>query len=143
MLKLQQHALRTETTTQGPCMDGLTLATTLAQIAWDKKGEDLVILDLRERHSLIDYFVIVTARNARHGKVIGEDALARIKQLAPGTPRHLETADDWILGDFTDVVLHVFTEEARVFYDLEHLWADAPRVAWSPSEAGPESAESA
>ena len=121
-------------------MDGRTLASTLAQIAWEKKGEDLVILDLRERHSLIDYFVVVTARNPRHGRVIGEEALARIKQLDPTSPRHLETADDWILGDFCDVVLHVFTEEARVFYDLEHLWADAPRVSWTPNESTPESA---
>jgi len=121
-------------------MDGRTLASTLAQIAWEKKGEDIVILDLRERHSLIDYFVVVTARNPRHGRVIGEEALARIKQLAPLSPRHLETVEDWILGDFCDVVLHVFTEEARVFYDLEHLWADAPRVAWTPNESTPESA---
>lgn len=109
------------------------LAESLAQIADKKKAEDIVILDLTGRHSLFDYFVIATVHGERQGQVIGEEAvqLARQQKL----PKHLETAPDWVCGDFGDVVLHVFTPESRRFYDLEHLWADAPRVAWHPAGA--------
>lgn len=107
----------------------LALAEALAQLADRKKAEDIVILDLRGRHSLFDYFVIATAQGERQASVVGEEAMryARQHQLF----RHLEGAADWVCGDFGDVVLHVFSPAARQFYDLEHLWADAPRVAWS------------
>ena len=109
------------------------LAESLAQIADKKKAEDIVILDLQGRHSLFDFFVIATVQGERQGQVIGEEAqkYARQQKLA----RHLESAPDWVCGDFGDVVLHVFTPESRRFYDLEHLWADAPRVAWHPTGA--------
>lgn len=48
-------------------------------------------------------------------------------------PWHLERSSDWICGDFGDVVLHVFTEDARGYYDLDHLWEDAPVVEWTPT----------
>jgi ribosome-associated protein len=107
----------------------LALAEALAQIADRKKAEDVVILDLRGRHSLFDYFVVATARGPRLGEVIGDEAmqLARQQQVK----RHLEASPDWVCGDFGDVVLHVFSPDARRFYDLEHLWADAPRVSWA------------
>jgi ribosome-associated protein len=107
----------------------LALAEALAQLADRKKAEAIVILDLRGRHSLFDYFVIATAQGERQASVVGDEAMryARQHQLF----RHLEAAPDWVCGDFGDVVLHVFSPEARQFYDLEHLWADAPRVAWS------------
>ncbi|MGE0711823.1 MAG: ribosome silencing factor [Planctomycetota bacterium] len=109
----------------------LELAQTLAQLAESKKGQQIRILDVSALHSLIDCFVLVTAYNARHGLVIGEEALAAVKSRGL-QPWHLERAEDWICGDFGDVVLHVFTEEARGYYDLDHLWADAPEVAWAP-----------
>lgn len=104
----------------------LELAQALANIADSKKAEDVLILDLRGRHSLIDFFVIATARGSRLAQVVGETALQYARER--GLSRHLETAPDWICGDFGDVVLHVFTPEARDYYDLDHLWADAPRV---------------
>jgi ribosome-associated protein len=112
--------------------EDLALALELAQLADWKKGEDVVILDLRGRHSEIDYFVIATSQSERHAEVIGNEGLHHMKR-AGISPRHLERAPDWVCGDFGGVVLHVFTEEARKFYDLEQLWADAPRVEWTPS----------
>jgi len=112
----------------------LELAQELAQTAYDKKGDQITILDVSDLHSLIECFVLVTARNSRHAQVIGEDALAEVKSRAQ-QPWHLERSDDWICGDFGDVVLHVFSENARSYYDLDHLWADAPKVEWEPSEA--------
>lgn len=110
------------------------LACALAQVAHDKKGGDIKILDVSGLHSLIECFVLVTALNGRHAQVMGEDALAAVKQGGQ-KPWHLERSDDWICGDFGDVVLHVFTEDARGYYDLDHLWADAPAIDWTPSKA--------
>jgi ribosome-associated protein len=114
------------------------LAEALAQLADRKKAEDIVVLDLRGRHSLFDYFVIATARGPRLAEVIGDEAVSYARQHRL-TRRSLEVGEDWVCGDFGDVVLHVFTPEGRTFYDLEHLWADAPRVAWSeraPAQTG-------
>jgi ribosome-associated protein len=110
------------------------LASMLAEIADRKKAEDIVILDVTGRHSLYDLFVIATAQGTRSAQTIGDDAVhhARSQKI----PRHLEVAPDWVCGDFGDVILHVFTPDARQFYDLEHLWADAPRVAWQRSATG-------
>ncbi len=106
------------------------LAEALAQVADRKKAEDVVILDLRGRHSLFDYFVIATAQGERQAQVVGEEAVQLARQNGI-TRRNLEVAPEWVCGDFGDVVLHVFTPDARRFYDLEHLWADAPRVQWA------------
>ncbi|MBL4848278.1 MAG: ribosome silencing factor [Planctomycetes bacterium] len=110
------------------------LALKLAQVAYEKKGQEIKILDVSDLHSLIECFVLVTALNSRHAQVLGQDALSRVKQVGL-QPWHLERADDWICGDFGDVVLHVFTEDARRYYDLDHLWADAPLIEWSPTKA--------
>lgn len=112
----------------------LALARELAHLADLKKAEAIVVLDISAHHSLIDCFVIATARSAKQGQVLGEDALAHVKSGGL-KPWHLEKASDWICGDFGDVVFHVFTPEAREYYDLEALWADAERVAWEPAPA--------
>lgn len=110
------------------------LAQSLAQVAFDKKAQDIKILDVSDLHSLIECFVLVTAMNGRHAQVLGEDALAHVKQGGM-QPWHLERSEDWICGDFSDVVLHVFTEDTRRYYDLDHLWADAPEIEWTPTQA--------
>ena len=119
-----------------PCMselDALALARKLADVAYDKKAEDIAILDVRGRHSEIDYFVLATTRASRHAVVTGEEALQFVKHHAGGYPYQLVKGEDWVCGDFGAVVLHVFTRDAREFYDIEHLWADAERVDWQPS----------
>lgn len=111
----------------------VALAQDLARLLDSKKAEEVVILDVSARHSLIDCFVIATARSPRHAAVLGEEALALVKgrELQPW---HVEGASDWVCADFGDVVVHVFTDQARGFYALEHLWADAVRVAFAPIE---------
>ena len=105
------------------------LACELAQLADKHKGEDIVILDVSDRHSLIDCFVLVTTRNSKHASVVSEEAYNHVK--AKGLrPWHREVASDWICCDFADVVVHVFTPETRDYYDFESLWADAEQVAW-------------
>jgi len=113
----------------------LRLAQKLAALADEHKGEDITILDVSELHSLIDCFVVITANGSKHASTIGEEAYRYVKAQGE-KPWHREEASDWICCDFSDVVVHVFTPEARRYYDFGSLWADAPRITWSPATTG-------
>jgi ribosome-associated protein len=90
----------------------------------------VVILDMRPVVSYTDYFVICTGRNPRQAKAIFEETYESLKHEDRLLPRHTsgQKAATWILADYLDVVLHVFTPEARDYYRLEDLWADVPSV---------------
>ena len=105
-------------------------AREIAGLAWSKKAEDVVIIDLRERHSVFDFFVIATAPvGGRLAQVLGEEAYTLAKRrFGPSNALHLESSEEWVCADLGDVVLHVFSPQAREFYGLEHLWGDAPRT---------------
>jgi ribosome-associated protein len=106
------------------------LAWWLAELANSKGAEDVVALDMRALVSYTDFLVICTARNERQAGAIVEEARLRIKQeqgLLTGGAEG-EAAAGWIVLDFLDCVLHVFTAEERVRYRLEDLWRDAPRL---------------
>jgi len=103
-------------------------AVLCAEAALDKKGADLAILDVREHTSLADYFVIVSGRSDTQVRAIAEHVeevcrKAGYRPLAVEGLRH----GQWVLLDFGDVVVHVFYAPVRDFYDLERLWAQAPR----------------
>ncbi len=108
----------------------LAQAQRIAAVALDKLAEDVVILDMREMCSFTDYFVIATGRNTRQVKGIHDEILVKLKQeerlIARGIAGEREA--DWIVIDYVDIVVHVFTPEQRSFYRLEDLWADVPRV---------------
>lgn len=115
-------------------IQALEFARDLAQLAHQQQGTDIVILDVVESLGIADYFVIVTARNPRHAQAIAGEVEYEMKHR--GRPR-LHAAgigheNRWVLLDFGDVVVHVFTAETRAFYALEELWGDAPRVAFEP-----------
>jgi ribosome-associated protein len=114
--------------------DTLKLARELATLADKHKGEDILVLDVSGLHSLIDCFVIVTARSSKHASVIGDEAYRLVKNQGVA-PWHKEPASNWICCDFSDVVIHVFTSEAREYYSFASLWADAEQVTWTPSPA--------
>lgn len=102
-------------------------ALAAAQAAVDVKGEDVRVLDMRELVSYTDYLVVCTGRNARLTKRISEEVGFRLK--GDGVlPAGLEGGSDgeWILMDFLDFVVHIFTPEAREFYRLDVLWKQAP-----------------
>jgi ribosome-associated protein len=89
-----------------------------------------VILDMRPVVSYTDYFVICTGRNSRQAKAIFDQVRESLKREDRILARHA-TGDKeatWILADYLDVVLHVFTPEARAYYRLEELWGDVPSV---------------
>lgn len=91
-----------------------------------KKGEDIVIYDLRNLSPITDYFIISTGLSDVHVKTIAEHIM---EQERPQHAEGLEAAS-WVLLDFIDVIVHVFSKETREFYGLERLWGDAPIVEY-------------
>jgi len=107
-----------------------TLARRLAELADDKKAEDIVVLDMRKLVAYTDFLVICTARNERQARAIVDEVRVRVKSdtgVLPGGVDGEGTAG-WIVLDYLDCFLHVFTTEARERYALEDLWRDAPRL---------------
>ena len=96
--------------------------------AQEKKAEDIVLMDMREISGMADYFVVCTGTSDAQIKAIVESIEIRLKGEFTERPWHVEGADhrQWVLMDYVDMVVHVFTPERRAFYDLERLWGDAP-----------------
>ncbi len=107
----------------------------IARYATDKKAQDLVELDLRGVLGYTDYFVICTGNTGRQTKAIHNGILEGVKREHDTLPRRVEgqAKADWILMDYLDVVVHIFTPETRAFYRLEQLWGEAPARAVSES----------
>ena len=89
-----------------------------------------MILDMRPVCTFTDYFVICTGRNPRQTAAIWDEVHGKLKQDERLIPRTVDGTQEgsWILADYLDVVLHVFTPEARTYYRLEELWNDVPEV---------------
>ena len=113
-----------------PQLDTLAQAQLIAAVAQDKLAQDVVILDMRPVTVFTDFFVIATGQNPRQTKGIYDEVYGRLKKDAGLTPRATDGVREatWILADYLDVVLHVFTPEARDYYRLEDLWGDVPAV---------------
>jgi ribosome-associated protein len=105
-------------------------ARRIAELAQEKLAADVVILDMRPVCSYTDYFVICTGQNPRQTKAIYDAVREEIKKADGTIPRTVagEREASWILADYLDVVLHVFTPQAREYYRLEELWGDVPSV---------------
>ncbi|MFL5896860.1 MAG: ribosome silencing factor [Solirubrobacterales bacterium] len=106
------------------------LARRLAATADAKKGEDLVVLDMRKLVAYTDFLAICTARSERQAKAIVDEVRLRVKREAGLLPGGVDGGGDagWTILDYLDCVLHVFTPEARQRYGLEDLWHEAPRL---------------
>ena len=98
--------------------------------ALDKKAIDLDVLSVGELTSIADYFVICSASNERQAAAIADAVVAKLKEELNVKPLLVEgtTPGRWILLDFGDFIIHIFTEDVRRFYGLERLWGDAPNV---------------
>lgn len=103
------------------------LAKRIIKAVWDKKAEDIALLNLKKLSGVTDYFVICSAGSDIHARVLADTVLERLE----GTESvlHVEGYEggSWILIDCVDVVVHVFRPETRSYYALEKLWGDAPR----------------
>ena len=112
--------------TKTPLPKSIELAVRAAE---DKKAEDITVLDLRNAHGFTDYFVICSGTNSRQIRAIADavvDALGADGQKAA----HVEGYDrsEWVLVDYFDFIVHVFSPDARAFYGLERLWGTAERI---------------
>ncbi|MCQ2373303.1 MAG: ribosome silencing factor [Phascolarctobacterium sp.] len=112
-------------------MDTKELAKKMAKFADDKKAKDILLLNMEGLSPVTDYYVICSASNTTQVRTIAdniEDELAKLEIFVD----HKEGYQDshWVLLDYGDVVAHIFLEEERDFYNLEHLWADAPSEAF-------------
>jgi ribosome-associated protein len=97
--------------------------------ALDKKAEDIVLLKIRDVASYADYFLLCTGRSDRQVQAIAQSIETELKKLghrALGIEGM--SHGQWVLIDYGDVIIHVFQESVRKFYDLEGLWIDAPRI---------------
>ena len=107
-----------------------SLARRLAEFADSKKAEDIVVLDMRELVSYTDFLAICTARNERQAKAIVDEVRLQVKHEMGLLPSGMDGIGEagWVVLDYLDCFLHVFTAEARDRYKLEDLWRDAPRL---------------
>jgi ribosome-associated protein len=104
------------------------LAMRIAEIASEKVAQDIRVFDLREIVSYTDYFVICSGGTERQTKEIHDAIYQELKDVYGLLPRRVEglTESRWILMDYLDAVVHIFTPDARSYYRLEQLWGDAP-----------------
>ena len=107
------------------------LAETVAALAADKKAADIVTLDLRGVAGYTDFFVVCSGNTDRQTKAIHDGIHYGLKKDHGLLPRRVEGLAEarWILMDYLDVIVHVFTPDAREYYRLEQLWGEAPRRA--------------
>ncbi|MDK2918045.1 MAG: ribosome-associated protein [Candidatus Petromonas sp.] len=105
------------------------LALKISKVIDDKKGKDIKILDMTGFPTLAEYFVIATGSSSRHTTAIADEIIKKITSKNVSI-RHKEgyNKGKWILLDYLNVVVHLFTEEEREFYDLERIWKGAKYV---------------
>ncbi|HEX8491032.1 MAG TPA: ribosome silencing factor, partial [Chthoniobacterales bacterium] len=132
----RNHYPRTEALPGASEITAENLAKTCANLAANKKAEDIVILDLQGISTFTDFFVICSGTSEPHLKAIAGEVEGRLKDdhgvravSVDGFP-----ASQWIVVDYMQVIVHVFHREKREFYSLEDLWGDAPRLAWEAAE---------
>ncbi len=112
--------------------DARTRACICASVASDNRGRDACVLDLRKLTAMVDYFVIATGTSRRQIHAMA-DEIDRVMnehgEQKIGIEGYRESR--WVLLDYGDVVVHLFDDDTRRYYDLENLWGDAPRVEWN------------
>lgn len=110
-------------------MENIKLVASL-KAATSKKALDIVLLDLRGLSNITDYFLIISGNSDRHVQSIAEAILENMEKEGH-RPLGIEGLSQgrWVLLDYDEVVIHIFYEPVRKYYDLEGLWADAPRLA--------------
>ncbi len=122
-------------TTGSDVTDVGTRSRIAARAAHDKKGEEILVLDVAEIMGIAECFVIASASNTRLVRAIVDEIERQIFEQTGEKPRAVEGLRDasWVLLDFGDLVVHIFLNETREYYGLERLWADAVIVPWADS----------
>ena len=130
----EQPAGHSEFPSREPESAAERFACEAARLLADSRCEDQVVLDVRRLSPVTDYIVIATGTSERQIQSVAQD----VKELGRQEGRttlagQREGGGRWVVMDFVDVVVHLFDEEMRLFYDLESLWADGRRVDWEPA----------
>ena len=112
--------------------DALAVATAAARAADEKQGRDIVVLDVGVILAIADLFVVVDAPNRRLVRTLVDEIEQAVHMATGRSPRRVEGVREqqWVLLDYGDVVVHVFLDEIRHFYEIERLYRDAPMVDW-------------
>jgi ribosome-associated protein len=120
----------------GRAQRSLSVALTAAQVAHDNRGQNIVLLDLREMTAVFDFFLLVTGTSRRQLHAIAEEIDRTLKEKFGEKRMGLEgyAAGTWILQDYGDLVIHLFDDHAREYYALEQLWSEARRIDWQASQ---------
>jgi ribosome-associated protein len=131
----QPAATRPARARSGPAKLPKSVATAVAA-ARDKKASNMVVLDLRKAGGFTDYFVICTANNARQIGAIADSVRDTLKKDLGERPTLSEGVDksEWILLDYFNFVVHIFSRDCRSFYGLERLWGNAERIEFPDEE---------
>jgi len=113
--------------------DALAVATAAARAADEKQGRNIVVLAVGKVLAIADLFVVVDAPNRRLVRTLVDEIEQAIRAAAGRSPRRVEglREQQWVLLDYGDVVVHVFLDEVRRFYEIERLYRDAPVVDWT------------
>ena len=113
-------------------MTSLELAKKTAAILDNKKAEQINVIKIEDISSLADYFVIANGTSSTHVRALADELEEKLKTEGV-SPTRVEgyRSNSWVLLDYSSVVVHVFTGEAREFYDLDRLWADGIKVEWN------------
>jgi ribosome-associated protein len=109
-----------------------TLAVVAARTADDKKGEEVVILDVGDVLAITELFVVASAGNRRLVATLADEVEAAVKEACGRAPIRVEGLKEqqWVLIDYGDVVVHVFLDETRRYYEIERLYRDVPVIDW-------------
>ena len=122
---------------EGTNLQTKEIAHLAVDYALDKKGIDLKLLDVRELSSLTDYLLLVSGRSDRQVQAIAENIRTEFKREHGILPLAIEGMNQgrWVLLDYGEIMVHVFQQPVRAFYDLEGLWSEAPEVELAQTEA--------
>ena len=111
----------------------LQLAQVAARAADEKQGSNITVLDVGDVLAITELFVVATARNSRQVGAIQSEVSHKVREKLGRSPLRSEgtVEQQWVLIDYGDVVIHIFAQEARDFYEIERLYFDVPVVSWS------------
>lgn len=111
-----------------PAEESLAIARAAVSAAADKKAENIVLLDLRGISSVADYFVVCSGNSERQLRAIADGVDEGLQKQMSKSPRHVEglSGGGWVLVDYGDVIVHIFSPSLRAYYNLEALWSKAP-----------------
>lgn len=114
----------------GNSMDGLEIAKNAYKLLDDKKGENIVLLDVRGQSPITDYIMIVSGGSDPHIKALFDAVQRGLKKAGLHCHRKSGTTEGgWMILDYFDVIIHIFSEEARNYYAIEEIWSEATEIS--------------